>query len=113
MVFIQTYWQVITAIIIFGVCLVYTLYGRKELKDTNTLTEEQLKIIDQAVSDALDYASKLYITDNTVDIKKISIDFALQQIENSGLIPSQYMVFIKTLIETRVAQVNKVATLVK
>jgi hypothetical protein len=106
------YWQVISIVIIVF-AIGYKLYGKKVVQEKTSLTEEQLTVIDNAISDAVAYAMSMYALDNTVDVKALTIQFALSQISKTGLIPEEYMDFIKTLIETRVTQISTLSIATK
>jgi len=93
-------WQMVSLLIV-AVALIYTLFIKDKLAKNNTLTTEQLAEIDAIIARGVVYAQNLYISDNSVDVKKLTIDYVLSEVKLSKIVPDEYMSFVETIINSK------------
>jgi len=65
--------------------LFYQLIGKKLIKDSGKITDEQQSIIENAISEAVDTANKLYKAGSTEERKEVAIQKAYEIINNAGI----------------------------
>jgi len=98
---IQNNWQIVSFIIV-GICLIYTLFIKDKLSANKILTTEQLAEIDQIVARGVVYAQKLYESDSTVNVQKITLEYVLAEVKLSKIVPDEFLNYVEVVVKSKI-----------
>jgi len=96
---------IVVAIGLVIVSLLWVVFGRK--KAIGILTPEQITLIDNACSKALEYAEQVYKEDPTVDRGQLAMEYAFDIIKEAGIIPDAYFEIVQKMLINVVGKVTE------
>jgi hypothetical protein len=93
--------------ILIVIPMFWTIILKPILIKKNVLNIEQLDLIDFACEKAVQYAEQIYKNDNNTDRQELALDYALDILNKSDIIPDEYFYLINGIIESHVLKLPK------
>jgi hypothetical protein len=103
-----TYQNVAIAILVF--CVVWMIWLKPYIqrqKDAGNiqLTDEQIAYINSVVHNSAIFANEMFKSETVEERKKLALDFAFKELENSNVLPKEYINIIRIIVEEKLNKI--------